>query len=105
MPLAVDVDPLHGKIYWGTATEIRRSNLNGSGVETVASVAAGGYTVAVDPSGSRLYWIDNSGAPALRTSALDGSGATDLVLGISGTASVPRSIELGASSIGAKAHG
>ena len=81
VPLAVEVDGVHGKLYWGTAAEIRRSNLDGTNVESVAAVATAGYAITLDPFADRLYWIDNSGAGAVRVAALDGSGAADLVLG------------------------
>ena len=82
VPLAVEVDGVHGKLYWGTASEIRRSNLDGTGVESIAAVATAAYAIALDPLADRLYWIDNSGAGAVRVAALDGSGAVDLVSGV-----------------------
>ena len=42
VPLAVEVDGVHGKLYWGTAAEIRCSNLDGMNVESVAAVATAG---------------------------------------------------------------
>ena len=82
VPLAVEVDGVHGKLYSGTASEIRRSNLDGTGVESIAAVATAAYAIALDPLADRLYWIDNSGAGAVRVVALDGSGAVDLVSGV-----------------------
>lgn len=77
VPLSVAVDGLHGKIYWGTPDAIRRANLDGSNVETVATMGFGGYGIAVDAAGDRLFWIDLS-LGAIRVAALDGSGVATL---------------------------
>ena len=69
------------KMYWTDwgRYKIRRSNLDGSGVETL--VASGlQYLVglALDVSGGKMYWVDY-GAVKIQRSNLDGSGVEDLV--------------------------
>ena len=67
----IAVDALHAKVYWTTlpsgpsdtparAGAIKRSNLDGSGVETLVTYSpsdAFAWQVSVDPLGGRLYWI------------------------------------------------
>ena len=61
-PWPIEVDPMHGKMYWGDVNtqQIQRANLDGSGVETVAvgvpiDNPAG---LAIDAVSQTLYWSD-----------------------------------------------
>ncbi|HXI03955.1 MAG TPA: hypothetical protein VNI57_12340, partial [Candidatus Saccharimonadales bacterium] len=79
-PYGVAVDPGAGKVYWteGIAVPaIRRSNVDGSGVETLidGSVVplANAQGIALDPSGGKMYWTD-LGYDRIYRSNLDGTG-------------------------------
>ena len=92
-PVAVDYDPVEGKVYWTDVTLelIVRAYPNGSDLEVIAKdnvVTPDG--VAVDSIGRNLYWTD-AGTNKIEVSRLDGSFRTSLV-----TASVdsPRAIIL-----------
>ena len=79
------IDTVHGKIYWSTSDldvkgKILRSNLNGSGLETVISSNDAEFKpagVAVDPVGGRVYWTDYV-LDVVRRANLDGSDMQDL---------------------------
>jgi DNA-binding beta-propeller fold protein YncE len=76
------VDAVHGKIYWstsitGTQGEIRRANLDGSGIETVVTGAGKPATIAVDVAGGKVYWTDYV-LDVVRRANLDGTGVEDL---------------------------
>lgn len=79
------IDALHGKIYWSTSDadvkgKILRSNLDGTGLETVISSSDPEFKpagVAVDPVGGRVYWTDYV-VDVIRRANLDGSDMQDL---------------------------
>ena len=80
-PIAVDYDPVEGKVYWTDVTlkHIVRAYPNGSDLEVVVEgnvVSPEG--VAVDWIGRNLYWTD-SGTNKIEVSRLDGSSRTSLV--------------------------
>ena len=80
-PVAVDYDPVEGKVYWTDVTLelISRAYPNGSGLEVIAKdnvVTPDG--VAVDWIGRNLYWTD-AGTSKIEVSRLDGSFRTSLV--------------------------
>ena len=78
------VDPVGGRLYWAQTTllnsavvdHIRRSNLDGTDVETVYAAPEGRQIreLTVDPFAQTLYWRDPTQNRLLRTAA-DGSGA------------------------------
>ena len=89
-PRGIALDVAGGKMYWTdsgremyrteSGTEkIQRSNLDGSGVETlVASGLHNPSGLALDVSRGKMYWTDN-GTEKIQRSNLDGSGVEDLV--------------------------
>ena len=70
-----------GKLYWTqlNSESIRRSNLDGSGVEDLVTTGLGTPSgLALDVSGGKMYWTE-VGSDRIRRSNLDGSGIEDLV--------------------------
>ena len=101
-PRGITLDVAGGKMYWvdsgremnlmnlmesGTA-KIQRSNLDGSGVETLVTTGLGTPKgIALDVAGGKMYWTDSgremyrmeSGTEKIQRSNLDGSGVETLV--------------------------
>ena len=80
-PVAVDYDPVEGKIYWTDVTLklLARAFPNGSSVEVIAHtdvVTPDG--LAVDYIGRILYWAD-TGTSKLEVARLDGSFRKSLI--------------------------
>ena len=81
-PVAVDFDPVEGKIYWTDVTLklVARAFPNGSSVEVIAQ-----YNVespdglAVDYVGRNLYWTD-MGTSKIEVARLDGSSRRSLII-------------------------
>lgn len=74
-PVAVDYDPVEGKIYWTDVTLklVARAFANGSSVEIIAfSNVAIPDGLAVDFVGRNLYWTD-AGTSKIEVAWLDGS--------------------------------
>ena len=88
--LALALDPLAEKLYFGGVTGgravIRRSNLDGTGVETVfdnVPMEPDVFDLALDPLGGKMYWtVRVTGAGKLQRANLDGTSVEDLVTGI-----------------------
>ena len=79
--MAVDYDPVEGKIYWTDVTLklLARAFPNGSSVEVIAHtdvVTPDG--LAVDYTGRILYWTD-TGTSKLEVARLDGSFRKSLI--------------------------
>ena len=77
-------ESLAWKLYWTEwdTESIRRSNLDGSGVENLVITgldAPGG--IALDVAGGKMYWTDWD-TDKIQRSNLDGSGVEDLVTGL-----------------------
>ena len=92
-PVAVDYDPVEGKVYWTDVTlkQIVRSYPNGSDLEVLAThnvVNPDG--IAIDWIGRNLYWTD-AGTNRIEVSRLDGSFRTSL---ITANVHLPRAIIL-----------
>ena len=90
----IKVDAANGKLYWAEAGpyRLRRSNLDGSGIEDVLTGLQGApYELALDPAGEKIYWTEYYGVLGIRRANLDGTEVEDLVL--SGLAQ-PLGIEL-----------
>ena len=79
-PVAVDYDPVEGKVYWTDVTleQVARAFPNGSEVEVLAKNVINPDGVAVDWIGRNLYWTD-AGTNKIEVSRLDGSFRTSLV--------------------------
>ena len=69
------------KLYWTEwdTESIRRSNLDGSGVEDLV-ITGLDYpsSIALDAAGGKMYWTD-AGTDRIQRSNLDGSGVEDLI--------------------------
>lgn len=82
--LAIDADG--GKLYWSHRNSgiIERSNLDGTGRETVLTgVSAIG--LALDSDAEKIYWTDYTYSnPRIRRANFDGTGTEDLVSASSG---------------------
>ncbi|PFX23095.1 Low-density lipoprotein receptor-related protein 6, partial [Stylophora pistillata] len=80
-PVAIDYDPVEGKIYWTDVTLklVARGYPNGSSVEIVAyNNVDNPDGIAVDYIGRNLYWTDY-GTSKLEVSRLDGSSRRILI--------------------------
>ena len=80
-PVAVDYDPVEGKIYWTDVTLelVARAFPNGSSVEVIAFnnvITPGG--LAVDYVGGKIYWTDE-GTNKIEVAGMDGSYRTSLI--------------------------
>ena len=80
-PVAVDYDPVEGKVYWTDVTSklVARSFLNGSSVKVIAHsnvTTPGG--LAVDYVGRNIYWTDE-GTSRIEVAKLDGSSRRGLI--------------------------
>jgi len=65
-------------MYWAENVlgQIRRANLDGSGLQTLLSGLPGPLGIDLDVTGGKMYWADGSG---VRRANLDGSGQQTLV--------------------------
>ena len=74
-PVAVDYDPVEGKVYWTDVTlgQVARAYPNGSNLEVIASHNVSNPDgIAVDWLGRNLYWTDFA-TKKIEVSKLDGS--------------------------------
>ena len=94
--LALALDPMAGKLYFGGYAEgaggggtgagvIRRANLDGTDIQTLVAdlpLDPQPFDLALDPLGGRMYWsADVLGRGAVQRASLDGGGIEDLVTG------------------------
>ena len=92
-PVALDYDPVEGKVYWTDVTlkQIFGSYPNGSDLEVLASHnVTNPDGIAIDWIGRNLYWTD-AGTNRIEVSRLDGSFRTSL---ITANVDLPRAIIL-----------
>jgi hypothetical protein len=76
------IDIASGKMYWTDygIDKIKRSNLDGTGVETLISTGLNGpFGLALDIAGGKMYWTD-FGTNKIQRSNLNGSVIEDLVI-------------------------
>ena len=78
-PFGMAVDDAGGKVYWlelNKTNKIVRSNLDGSGVQTLLERPGAGFDggFAIDAAAGKLYWSETE-ARHIGMSNLDGSGA------------------------------
>ena len=81
-PVAVDYDPVEGKIYWTDVTLklVARAFPNGSSVEVIAhNNVETPDGIAVDHVGRNLYWTDK-GTSKIEVARLDGSFRRSLII-------------------------
>lgn len=80
-PVAVDYDPVEGKIYWTDVTLklVARAFANGSSVEVIAhNNVETPDGLALDYVGRNLYWTD-AGTSKVEVARLDGSFRRSLI--------------------------
>jgi DNA-binding beta-propeller fold protein YncE len=87
-PDGVAVDVARGRIYWtdGGTDKIQRANLDGTHVEDVIPpwYLWDPVDLALDVAHGKVYWTGATiSGPAVRRANLDGSGAHNLVTGLS----------------------
>ena len=78
-PVALDYDPVEGKIYWTDVSEnlVARAFPNGSSIEIVAHVITPAG-LAVDYIGRNIYWTDEK-TSRIEVAKLDGSSRRSLI--------------------------
>jgi len=93
-PEGLAVSPSLGKLYWTdigttsapTAGFIRRTNLDGSGVETLVAGLKTPWQIVLDEAGGKMYWTEGRSYRAkVQRANLDGSGVETLVGGAANT--------------------
>ena len=80
-PVAVDYDPVEGKIYWTDAALklVARAFPNGSSVEVIAyNGVETPIGLAVDYVGRKVFWTDE-GTGKIEVARLDGSSRRSLI--------------------------
>ena len=78
-PYRITLDPVGGKMYWTTTYDglVRRANLDGTELETIADLGGSSTTgIAVDGVSGKVYWAQ---AASVWSSDLDGSNAAVLL--------------------------
>ena len=76
---SMTLDLAAGKMYWVTSNDIRRANLDGSDVETVVpSLSRPGISIAVDPAGGKVYWVELFPSDSVKRANLDGTAVETL---------------------------
>jgi len=93
----IEVDLADGKLYWiesgniGDPVLIRRSNLDGTGTETILTAGGSRATtprgIAIDPAGGKLYWTESgfcgdTPSGRIRRANLDGSDPETILGGL-----------------------
>jgi len=88
---SIRIDRINAKIYWSEGGAVKRANLDGSGVETLATVPNGIGPVFPDVANGKIYFVRRYGIDGdLQRMNLDGSGnellftfhpATDYMVG------------------------
>ena len=74
-----------GKVYWTEQTgasggSVNGANLDGTNLETLATLLSAPMGIAVDTAGSKLYWTNARGR--VQRANLNGSGITNVVDGL-----------------------
>lgn len=75
-PSGIAIDAAAQKLYWAGAHKIQRSNLDGTGVETI-SLGGCNQEIELDSAGGRMYWADQCSGFVSRAK-LDGSAPEHL---------------------------
>ncbi len=75
------IDPLQQKLYWTASDRIRRSNLDGSGIEDLVLGLDSPEGIVLDPLGNRMWWTESS-LGKIQRADLDGSNVQEIVSGL-----------------------
>ena len=75
------IDPLHQKLYWTASDRIRRSNLDGSGIEDLVLGLDSPKGIVLDPLGNWMWWTERI-LGKIQRAHLDGSNVQDIVSGL-----------------------
>lgn len=80
-PWILEISTEQGKLYFTdrTADAVRRSNLDGSSIETLVTGLSDPWGLALDTAGGKLYWTDRVAGKIQRANS-NGSNVEDLVL-------------------------
>lgn len=92
-PQGITIDTNGGKIYWtdlGTG-QIRRANLDGTMLQTVAATENYPQGIAIDPIGRTLYWVETGRRQKIQRADLEGQNVRQVLV-----ANQPRAIAISA---------
>ena len=80
--ITLTVDTTGGKLYWGEHSKsggiIKRANLDGTNIETLASLSSVPQGLTIDAVGNQIYWTNNSDLQ-IQTANLNGEGIKTVV--------------------------
>ena len=80
--ITLTVDTTGGKLYWGERSKsggiIKRANLDGTNIETLASLSSVPQGLTIDAVGNQIYWTNNSDLQ-IQTANLNGEGIKTVV--------------------------
>jgi hypothetical protein len=80
-PSVMFLEARHKKLYWMSASGVRRANLDGGDAELLSiPTATTVLDIAVDPFTDKIYWAESGGD--IRRSDLDGANPETLVTGV-----------------------
>ena len=82
LPEDITIDTLGGKIYWCSGSTIKRVNLDGTDIQTVAGELDSVTGIYLDVAGGKIYWIDE-GQDKIQRADLDGANVEDLITELS----------------------
>jgi VCBS repeat-containing protein len=89
-PRGITIDANGDYLYWAEGTEINRvplANLTNAAIESLATGLSYPVGIALDSLGQNFYWTDIN-SDEIRTAASDGSGATQVVSGLTAPVAV-----------------
>ena len=75
------IDPLQQKLYWTASDRIRRSNLDGSGIEDLVLGLDSPKGIVLDPLGNWMWWTERI-LGKIQRAHLNGSNVQDIVRGL-----------------------
>jgi sugar lactone lactonase YvrE len=72
-PMAIALAPSAGQMYWTFTGEIRRANLDGTGVESVMIGSSTAKGLVLDEAAGKIYWTGAEPSGCIYRANLDGS--------------------------------
>ena len=94
-PRGIALDVVGGKMYWTDWSEnrVKRSDLNGSNVETLLDKSSGEpLSIALDLPRAKIYWVQNE-SPSIWRANLDGTAEELVVQGVGGDGPVALAVD------------